>query len=260
MLDPRSGVTGWLVLAAAIVSGGCVSSSGGGGTSDAGYDFGDGGTGSGVTFACTVDTSLCTQIVAPASAMSGEQQACTMQMGVFSTGPCPTAGAVGCCVNGIEEQCAYTASEASILQMTCTGSKTWTGSDAGLTHAEMFIGTWARSGTQTVTCGTAAPTTSMLTGDLTITAGSNPASIVATAPDGCATSYTVVGMVATATPGESCNVTGEAGVAETVSVVMHTLTLSADGTTITSVGSSDIDKTATMTMCTATSMGTFTKM
>jgi hypothetical protein len=31
------------------------------------------------------------------------------------------------------------------------GSKTWTGGDAGLTHAEMFIGTWARSGTQTVT-------------------------------------------------------------------------------------------------------------
>jgi len=254
-------LSGWgVLLSAALVASACSSSSsssgGGGGGSN------DGGTaGSGVTYACTVG-ALCTQIVAPTSAMSGEQSACTMQMGTFSTGACPTAGAVGCCVQGIEEQCAYTSSEASILQLTCTGSgKTWTGSDAGTgTSASAFFGTWARSGTQTTTCGTGKPTTSMLTGNLTIAAGSNPASILATAPDGCATSYTVVGMLATATPDEMCSVTTEGGIAETVTVVMHTLTLSADGMTITSTGSSDIDKTATMTMCTSTSTGTFTKM
>jgi hypothetical protein len=209
---------------------------------------------------------LCTQIVAPTSAMSGEQSGCSMQMGTFSTGACPTAGAVGCCNQGIEEQCAYTSLEASILQMTCTGpGTTWMGSDAGTSteagsSASAFIGTWARSGTQTVTCGTAAPTTSTLTGDLTIAAGSNPASIVGTIPDGCVTTYTVAGMVATATPGEMCSITTEGGVAETTTVVSHTLTLSADGMTLTSVSNSTLDKTATMTMCTSASTGTFTKM
>jgi hypothetical protein len=42
-------------------------------------------------------------------------------------------------------------------------------------------------------------------------------------------------------------------------VVSHTLTLSADGGTLMSTGSSTLDKTATMTMCTLTASGTYTK-
>jgi hypothetical protein len=73
------------------------------------------------------------------------------------------------------------------------------------------------------------------------------------------TSYSITGNVATATAGQSCNITTEAGIAETITVTSRTLTLSADGRTLTSQGSDTIDKTATGVVCTGMSSGTFAK-
>jgi hypothetical protein len=100
-----------------------------------------------------------------------------------------------------------------------------------------------------------------ITGNLVITLGSMPDSVTATQPDGCMTTFSVAGNVATASPtGQMCNVTTEAGVAETITVSSRTFTLSADGTSMMVMGTETIDKTATMTMCTATASGTYTKM
>ncbi|HTQ44729.1 MAG TPA: hypothetical protein VMI75_18335 [Polyangiaceae bacterium] len=48
--------------------------------------------------------------------------------------------------------------------------------------------------------------------------------VAVTAPDGCVTNYSVSGNVATAAAGQVCNTTTEAGVAETITVISHTLT------------------------------------
>ncbi|HXX68406.1 MAG TPA: hypothetical protein VEK07_14550 [Polyangiaceae bacterium] len=87
--------------------------------------------------------------------------------------------------------------------------------------------------------------------------GASPGTIVGTQPDGCVTDYTVSANIATATPGQICNVTTDAGM-EKDTVVSHTLMLSADGSTLTSTSTTTIDETATMTMCTATATGMYT--
>jgi hypothetical protein len=238
----------------------CSSSSGGGGSGSDG--------GSGVLFACMEpDGSFCTQIYGPPSSMSAEQQACSVTMGKLTEGPCPMTGVIGCCIDpgGVEEQCSYNATAAINEGLCKNKGGTWVGPDggpvgeAGATGPSAFVGTWARSGSQTVMCpgGT---TTTMITGDLVIALGSASNTIAGTQPDGCVTTYTVSGNVASATAGEMCSVTTEGGVAETITTQSHTLTLSADGTTITSTSSDTIDKTATMTMCSATASGTLTKM
>lgn len=56
------------------------------------------------------------------------------------------------------------------------------------------------------------------------------------------TTYSVSGDVATAMPGQTCNVTTEAGVSETLTVMNHTLRLNAGDTTLTSSSSETIDK------------------
>lgn len=247
---------------AAVTALGCTGSGGSGSGGEGGSSSSSGGSGS-VTFSCTIP-DLCTEVVAPPSAMAGEQQACAMQMGTFGMG-CATSGVVGCCSQGVETQCAYSVAEAMVLQPLCAKQgKTWStpdggsggGSDGG---AGAFVGVWARSGSRTVTCPTGSPNVNAITGDLVIALGSAVGSITATQPDGCVTNYTVAGNVATAAAGQTCNVTTEAGVAETITVVSHTLALSADGATLVSMASETIDKTATMTMCSATSSGTYTK-
>lgn len=219
-----------------------------------------------VTYSCTVGGSQCTQIVGPPSASSGEQQTCSQQRGTFATAPCPTANATACCDNqpGGEAQCYYDSNPFDLATYQSLCSKqggTWVPAEGGTGSggASAFVATWARSGSQTVTCPTGNPTTTNITGNLVITLGSSATGIVGTQPDGCATNYTVSGNVATAAAGQSCNVTATGGVAETVTVQTHTLTLSTDGNTLASSSTDTIVKTATNTTCTGTASGTYTK-
>jgi hypothetical protein len=255
-------LTGAALVAGCSGGSGGASSGSGSGSSASGSsgESASGGVAGGVTFSCTLSGIVCVQIVAPPSAMAAEKSAC---MGTFSVGTCPPAGIVACCDKGVEDDCYFAGSTLSLFQSECKG--TWTTADGGVASddggasgAAAFVGTWARSGSQTVTCpgGT---TTNAITGNLVITAGTTAATITATQPDGCATTYSVSGNVASASAGQTCNTTTEGGVAELTTVVSHTLTLSADGSTLTSVGNETLDKTATMTMCTTMGMGTYTK-
>jgi hypothetical protein len=122
-----------------------------------------------------------------------------------------------------------------------------------------FVGTWARSGTQTVTCNGTTMMTSF-TGDLVLTLGASSGSITGTTPDGCVANYAVSGNVATAMPGQTCNVTTSGGVAEVLTIESRTFTLSADGNTLTEGGSETIDKVQVGIMCSAASTGTYTRM
>jgi hypothetical protein len=193
--------------------------------------------------------------------MAGEQQACKTQNGTFGTG-CSMKGVVGCCVHGVITQCSYSANEAAVGEGLCTKQGgVWSTADGGSAAggAPAFVGTWARTGTQTISCPTGGPKTNMLMGNLVIVLGSAAGSIVGTQPNGCVTNYAVSGDVATAAAGQTCSASTDAGM-ETVTVVSHTLTLSADGLTLTSMGKETIDKTATMTMCMSMSSGVYTKM
>jgi hypothetical protein len=257
------------LLLASLTAAALVACSGGGGgpgsgsgssTSGSGGQSTSGSVAGGTTFSCTLSGIVCVQIVAPASSMAAEKSAC---MGTFSVGTCPPAGIVACCDKGVEDDCYFAGTTLSIFQSECKG--TWVTADGGVaiddggaSGAAAFVGTWARSGSQTVTCP-GGVTTNAITGDLVITEGTTAGTIVGTQPDGCVTTYSVSGNVASAAAGQSCNTTTEAGVAETSTVVSHTLTLSADGSTLTSVGDETLDKTATMTMCTTVGMGTYTK-
>ncbi len=244
-------VAGWM-LACSSSGGGASSGNAAGGTSS--------GSAGAVIFSCTA-ADLCTEILAPPSAMAAELQVCNTQMGTFGTG-CSAVGVIGCCVHGVETQCSYNALEAMVDEGLCAEEDGgWSMLDGGsaASGAAAFVGTWARSGTQTVTCPTGTPTTGMITGNLVIALGSTAGAVTGTQPDGCVTNYAVSGNVATAAAGQSCSVTTEAGIAETDTVIAHTLTLSGDGTILTSMSSETIDKTATMTMCSAMGSGTYTK-
>jgi hypothetical protein len=84
--------------------------------------------------------------------------------------------------------------------------------------------------------------TTTLTGDLAIALDSTSGTITGTAPDGCVTNYSVSGNVASATPGQTCNTTTDAGVAEVITTSSRTLTLSADGSSLAVMGAETIDK------------------
>ncbi len=107
----------------------CFPSSSGGETpsnGDGGSSNSDGGGGNGVTFSCTqASDSLCTQELAPESAMAAEQQVCTNEMGTFAVGPCTTVGVVACCIEGVITQCYYSESVASIDMLGCVPPNTW---------------------------------------------------------------------------------------------------------------------------------------
>jgi hypothetical protein len=194
-------------------------------------------------------------------------------MGTYAAAPCPSTGFVGCCdkPSAQQMQCYYPSQNTSLYQSLCASTNgTWVGSDGGVsdagatdasaTGAAAFVGTWARSGTDTLTCPTGAPTTSTIKGDLVITLGTADGTITGTTPDGCATTYTVSGNVATAASGQTCSTTTDAGVAETVTVNSRTLMLSADGTSMDVMGNETVDKTASGVTCTRTGSGTYTKV
>jgi hypothetical protein len=206
------------------------------------------------------------------SEVAAEQAACATSMGTFAAAPCPSTGFVGCCdkPSAQQMQCYYPSQNTDLYMGLCASTKgTWVAADggvsdagpadAGATDTAAFVGTWARSGTETLTCPTGNPTTSTLNGDLVITLGTTAGTIVGTVPDGCMTIFTVSGNVATATAGQTCNTTTDAGVAETVTVNSRTLTLSADGKSLDVTGNETVDKTAAGTTCTRTGSGTYTK-
>jgi hypothetical protein len=246
----------WVVVAGAALGPLACSSGGNNGT----------GSGSGtMTFSCTIGGTQCTQIVGPPSSQSGEQSSCNQQQGTFATTPCPTANATACCDNmpGGISQCYYDSNPNDLSTYASLCSKqggTWVPAEGGVGSggAAAFVGTWARTGTQTVTCPGSSPTTTNISGNLVISLGTTATGIVGTQPDGCVTNYSVSGNVATAASGQTGNVS-PGGVAETVTVNSHTLTLSSDGTTITSNGTDTILKTATNTTCNGTNSGTYTK-
>ena len=240
--------------AAAAMAFACSSGSSAGSGGDGG---GPGGEAGSVTFSCDLAGISCNQIPGPPSIAAAEQRACSTSMGTFGMG-CSTSGVVATCDMGSGgRQFFYSTMMATLFQPDCRG--TWSMADGGVSGAAAFVGTWARTGTQTVTCPTGNPTTNMITGNLVITLGSASDSISGKQPNGCVTNYTVSGNVATAAAGQSCNVTTEAGIAETDTEATHTLTLSADGTTLTSMSSGTLDKTATMTTCTTMASGTYMK-
>jgi hypothetical protein len=269
------------VVVSFVVVGASACSSSNGSSSGSSAEGGS-GTSGGVTFSCTVAGVDCIQMLALSSEIPAENTTCTQEtMGTFTMGACPVAPYAGCCTkNGPNQEvdCFFAGPTVSLFQSECTkaggewvanegGGEGGTSADeggppqgdAGATGASAFVGTWARSGTQTTMCpgGT---TTTAVTGNLVITLGSGSGTIVAKQPDGCVTDYTVSGNVASAAAGQMCSTTTEAGVAETITVMSHTLTLSADGTTLDSTGSESLDKTATGTMCTIMSSGTYTKV
>jgi hypothetical protein len=250
-----------LVLVAAVAAFSCSSKSNGGG-----------GGGDGVTFSCTISGVSCIQAIAASSEIPAEQSACTKAGNSFAQAPCPDIAYAGCCnlPAAQEIDCYYPSIAVSVFQSACTkDGGTWMAGDGGVSDAgsngdaasgpEAFVGTWARSGTETITCPTGNPNQVAITGNLVIALGSASNTITGTTPDGCQTSYTVSGAVASATPNQTCNITTEAGVAEVLTVSSRTFNLSADGQTITAQGNGTLDKTATSTTCTITSSGTYTK-
>jgi hypothetical protein len=226
-----------------------------------------GGPGDMTTFSCTISGIVCIQGTEFASEVAAEQKACTGSQGTFAMAPCPSTGFAGCCTKPAETDCYFPGLGVNVFQSECTkDGGTWTGSGpsdggagGGTSGAAAFVGTWARSGTQTVTCN-GNITTNNITGDLVIALDAMSGVIDGTPPDGCVTKYTVSSNVATANSGQSCSITTDAGVAEVITTNSRTLTLSADGTTLAVSGSETIDKTATQVMCSAMSTGTYTKM
>jgi hypothetical protein len=256
-----------VLATAAVTTVGCSGSgagSSGSGSSSSGGQSSSGSVAGGVAFSCTLSGITCIQGMVPMSEIAAEQQSCQkVSMGTFATSPCSMVGIAGCCIKTALEDCYFAGPTVSLFQSECTG--TWISPDGGVASddggasgAAAFVGTWARTGSQTVTCP-GGITTNAITGNLVITAGTMAGTLIGTQPDGCVTTYSVSGNVASAAAGQMCNTTTEAGVAEVTTVVSHTLTLSADGSTLTSVGDDTLDKTATMTMCTTMGMGTYTK-
>jgi hypothetical protein len=232
------------------------------------------GGASGMIYSCTVAGLECLQGTELPSEVAATQTACAAEMGTYAGVPCPATGYAGCCDKpAIQEmECFYPSQNTDLYQGLCASMKgTWVGADGGVsdagptdagvgTGAAAFVGTWSRSGTETLTCPTGTPTTSMIKGDLVITLGATDGTIIGTTADGCMTTFTVSGNVATASPGQTCNTTTDAGVAETITVNSRTLTLSADGNSVDVMGNESVDKTASGVTCTRTGSGTYTKV
>ncbi len=150
---------------------------------------------------------------------------------------------------------------AGMVALICACSSS--GSAPSVTGVQAFVGTWVRSGTIVITCPGQPATTDLLTGNLTIAvspAGSTSL-IAAMQPNGCVTDYTVSGNVATEVAGQSCSTTNDAGLQTVLTNRTHTLTLSADGHTITESGQGVLAETenGAIINCPDESSGTFAK-
>jgi hypothetical protein len=105
----------------------CSSPGGAAGGNDGGGDTGASSGGSdAVTFSCTqAALFVCTEVLAPASKMAAEQEACVGEPGTFGAG-CSRLGAFGCCAQGEDTQCYYSVAEAMIAKSICSGAgMTW---------------------------------------------------------------------------------------------------------------------------------------
>ena len=120
----------WALAAAGCVGFACSSGSGGGGGGAGAAGGGGGGSGGGtVLFSCDEPGIACTQLLVAPSEVTTEQQTCSgVEHGTPGTG-CSTTGIVGCCKStnnpSQEEQCYYSAQEATIGKGLCTGTKVW---------------------------------------------------------------------------------------------------------------------------------------
>jgi hypothetical protein len=150
------------------------------------------------------------------------------------------------------------------LALVLVGCSSSSSSGTAPAAAQPFVGTWARSGTSTSSCPGQQPTSSDITGTLTIALGATGDTFNATESiHSCVSSYTVAGNVATEGAGQACNFLGPKGQQETSSANNHTLTLSADGKSLA------LSSTGTLviggldggpsTTCSTTAQGTFTK-
>jgi hypothetical protein len=270
----RSGLLSRLPFAILLVATiGCSSSGSGGKGGAGGAGVGAGGASGTIVVSCTQAGIDCLEVTVFPTEVSGEQSACATSVGTFAMAPCPSTGFVACCdkPSAQEMQCYFPSQNTVLYKNLCAGTNgTWVvadggvsdagPADAGAAGAAAFVGTWARSGTETLTCSTGTPTTATIKGNLAITLGTTSSTIVGTAPDGCMTIFTVSGNVATATAGQTCNTTTDAGVAETITVNSRTLTLSADGKSLDVAGNETVDKTAAGTTCTRMGSGTYTKV
>jgi hypothetical protein len=124
---PRLALRCTLAGAAAAACFACSSPGGGAGRTDGGDDTEASSGGSDdVTFSCTqAGQFICTEVLAPASQMAAEQEACVGEPGTFGAG-CSRSGAFGCCAQGGDTQCYYSVAEAMIAKSICTGvGMTW---------------------------------------------------------------------------------------------------------------------------------------
>jgi hypothetical protein len=108
-------------------------------------------------------------------------------------------------------------------------------------------------------CGTGTPTKDTLGGSIVIALGTSSGTITFHQPNGCTFDFAVSGNTATAVAGQMCTqAPNDAGVSNAITEGNHTLTLSSDGTTITSVDNFTEVKSNNQTVCTATSNTTLT--
>ncbi len=151
----------------------------------------------------------------------------------------------------------------------CASSSSPSNSDA--TGASAFIGTWNAGGSNVVTCFDQATVTQDLTGTLDITAGPSSDTVTASYPDGCQLTFTVTGNVATIAPRSMiCQGAIEMGTIPTSEQsVSHSLTLSADGRTLSESGNETVTETlpptdasddaSVITVCDWVTNGVYTK-
>jgi hypothetical protein len=139
------------------------------------------------------------------------------------------------------------------------GGDASSGEAGGATGAAAFVGTWARSGTTTLSCPGSNPQMGMLSGNLVITIGTAAGTIVGTQPNGCMTTYSVTGNVASLTATDVCTSTGPAGGTETLTNTMHTFTLASDGKTFAEASAGMLSVGDAGAPCPYSTMGTFTK-
>jgi hypothetical protein len=108
--------------------------------------------------------------------------------------------------------------------------------------AQAFVGTWKAGGTNIVSCFDQATVTQDLTGSLAITNGPSSDTITASYPDGCQLTFTVSGNVAMIAPRSMiCQGALEMGTIPTSEEsISHSLTLSADGNTLSESGNETV--------------------
>lgn len=148
-----------------------------------------------------------------------------------------------------------------LLALVAASTLSGCGGDDG---SAAFIGTWqyGAGSTTTLTCTGTAPRVSNNTGTFQLAAGTESDIIeVPDAGDTCApTKFNISGSTATVVPGQSCT-TMDAGRTTVASLSSYTLTLGADGKslTLTANGSATVTGTTSVT-CTISLMANATKV